>query len=116
MKNLLLIIVTLVFSLNSFSQEKNKSQVILENNTLKYIGETGGKITSFQVTMEFDGFGKSYDVKGDRLTEELITVIDNLSKYYNEGDTTEVVFKKIIMTSDKNKRIPLHSLIKEIIF
>ena len=119
MKNLLLVMVTLVFSLTSFSQEKNSSGVILENNTLKCVGKLDGNVFSYDMVTVYNGKEiRLRSIGGDKLTDEMIGVINDLPKYFNEGDTTQVVFMNIVMTSGKNTkdRIKLPPVIEEIIF
>ena len=110
MKNLLLIIVTLVFSLNSFSQDENSSvnvNVVLENHTLKYDGKLDGKIMRFDMKIKFNGHEKIFESRNDggNLTDEMIKSVNNLHKYYNEGDTTEVVFHNILVNTEKGVKI-----------
>ena len=119
MKNLLLVVITLVFSLTSFSQENNRSVLVLENNTLKYTGKLDGKVHSFDMVTSYNGKDvRLRSVGGNKLTDEMIKVINDLPKYFNEGDTTIVSFMNIYMTSGKNtkdlKKLP--PLLEEIIF
>ena len=118
MKSLLLIIATLVFSLNSFSQDEYSSygNAILENHTLKYDGKLDGKIISFDMKIKFNGYEKIFESKSyDNLTDEMIKSVNNLHKYYNEGDTTEVAFINIRVNTEKGV-IKCKPLVVEYIF
>ena len=102
MKNLLLIIVTLFFSLTSFSQEKNSSGVILENNTLKYVGDLEGEIYRFDMSVSFNEKNvRLKKVDGNKLTDEMVEIFSELPKHFNVGDTTLVVFKNISLLPKK---------------
>jgi hypothetical protein len=102
MKNLLLIIVTLFFSLTSFSQEKNSSGVILENNTLKYVGDLEGEIYRFDMSVSFNEKNvRLKKVDGNKLTDEMVEIFNELPKHFNVGDTTLVVFQNISLLPKK---------------
>ena len=102
MKNLLLIIVTLFFSLTSFSQEKNSSGVILENNTLKYVGDLEGEIYRFDMVVSFNEKNvRLKKVDGNKLTDEMVEIFSELPKHFNVGDTTLVVFQNISLLPKK---------------
>ena len=102
MKNLFLIIVTLFFSLTSFSQEKNSSGVILENNTLKYVGDLEGEIYRFDMSVSFNEKNvRLKKVDGNKLTDEMVEIFNELPKHFNVGDTTLVVFKNISLLPKK---------------
>ena len=102
MKNLLLIIVTLFFSLTSFSQEKNSSGVILENNTLKYVGDLEGEIYRFDMSVSFNEKNvRLKKVDGNKLTDEMVEIFSELPKHFNVGDTTLVVFQNISLLPKK---------------
>ena len=103
MKNLLLIIVTLFFSLASFSQEKNSSGVILENNTLKYVGDLEGEIYRFDMSVSFNEKNvRLKKVDGNKLTDEMVEIFSELPKHFNVGDTTLVVFQNISLLPKKH--------------
>ena len=102
MKNLLLVIVTLVFSLTSFSQEKNSSGIILENNTLKYVGDLDGEIYRFDMVVSFNEKNvRLKKVDGNKLTDEMVEIFSELPKHFNVGDTTLVVFQNISLLPKK---------------
>jgi len=102
MKNLFLIIVTLFFSLTSFSQEKNSSGVILENNTLKYVGDLEGEIYRFDMSVSFNEKNvRLKKVDGNKLTDEMVEIFNELPKHFNVGDTTLVVFQNISLLPKK---------------
>jgi len=103
MKNLLLIIVTLFFSLTSFSQEKNSSGVILENNTLKYVGDLEGEIYRFDMVVSFNEKNvRLKKVDGNKLTDEMVEIFSELPKHFNVGDTTTVYFMNISLLPKKH--------------
>ena len=120
MKKILLVIVTIICSLTSFSQTKNNSDVVLENNTLKYVGNyLDGQIRSFEMVVKYkDGLTSFVSNNGGPLTDEMINAINNLSKYYNDGEATQVVFKNILMSSGKYTKDlkPVRPYIKEFVF
>ena len=120
MKKILLVIVTMVFSLTSFSQTKNRSDVVLENNTLKYVGNyLDGQIRSFEMVVKYKDSVKTFvSNDGSLLTNEMVNAINNLSKYYNDGEATQVVFKNILMSSSNNSKDlkPVRAYIKEFVF
>lgn len=120
MKKILLVIVTMICSLTSFSQTKNNSDVVLENNTLKYVGNyVDGQIRSFEMVVKYkDGLTSFVSNNGGPLTDEMINAINNLSKYYNDGEASQVVFKNILMSSGNNMKDlkPVRPYIKEFVF
>ena len=111
---------TMICSLTSFSQTKNNSDVVLENNTLKYVGNyVDGQIRSFEMVVKYkDGLTSFVSNNGGPLTDEMINAINNLSKYYNDGEATQVVFKNILMSSGKSTKDlkPVRPYIKEFVF
>ena len=96
------------FYSNWFSKEKITSEVslCLKSNTLKH---PDGTILSYDM---YSTYNKKETLLrssglGGKLTYDMVTVLNELPKQFNTGDTTIVVFKNIQLNTDEGiKRVP----------
>jgi len=104
MKKILLVIITLIFSLTSFSQETTTSEVSIENNEIKYTGDLGGEIYSFDMSVVYkDGKEDRLRSTTGKITDEMLEIINNkLPESYSLGDTTTVYFMNIKLKPEKH--------------
>lgn len=100
-----------------FSKDNGNPDVRIENNKLNYVGKLDGEIISFYMTTfykEKEVSHRSVGLRG-KLTYDMVGVFNELPKYFNVGDTTQVVFQNIKMMTEDGL-ILVKPLVVEIVF
>ena len=100
------------------------AEKVAKEISIPIIGIGAGSHVDGQVLVLHDlvGMTKEFNPRFLRrymnLHDEMINAINNLSKYYNDGEATQVVFKNILMSSSNNSKDlkPVRAYIKEFVF